>query len=468
MNKMTKKLFRYFAVLLIFFAVSAFLGFLGVFRYYTFRHREEELMERAETIKNQMEQFMEVSGPKQGKGVYLKFIDDIAMADAYIVDTDGDSFSYGPNAAAGHTPTEDVKKFAMSVFASGSYEHFRKTDENGSPVFYAGMPVYAGGNIVAAVIIHDDASIDQYGFILGVTILGGCMLFAFILSGLLSVFLSKRFVLPIQRIACATKELTRGNYMVKTGVHDRTELGELAEETDMLAQKLETAREESQKLEQMQKDYISNISHELRTPVTVIRSSLEAICDGVVQGEKAEEYQRQMLEESIALQRLVNDMLELSRLQNKDFPIEKEDMDLLMALEDALRAVRVLALEKEITISCVKNGGECQIVGDYGRLRQMFIATLDNAIKYSERGGRIVVDACKKADGFIISIQDYGCGIPAEELENIFARFYRGGQNREIGSGLGLAIIKSIAERHDIQVRIQSIWQEGTKISFTI
>ncbi len=177
---------------------------------------------------------------------------------------------------------------------------------------------------------------------------------------------------------------------------------------------------------------------------------------------------RQMLEESIALQRLVNDMLELSRLQNKDFPIEKEDMDLLMALEDALRAVRVLALDKEITISYVKDGGECQIVGDYGRLRQMFIATLDNAIKYSERGGRIVVDACKKADSFIISVQDYGCGIPAEELENIFARFYRGGQNREKGSGLGLAIIKSIAERHDIQVGIQSIWQEGTKISFTI
>lgn len=468
MNKMTKKLFRYFTLLLIFFAVSAFLGFLGVFRYYTFRYREQELMARAETIKNQMEQFMEVSGPKQGKGAYLKFINDIAMADAYIVDTAGNPFSFGNNVTVGNLPTEEVKKFAMSVFASGSYEHFRKKDENNNTVFYAGMPIYANGNIAAAVIIHDDAGIDQYGFILVVPILGGCMLLAFILSAVLSVFLSKRFVLPIQRIAYTTKELTRGNYTVKTGIHDGTELGELAEETDMLAQKLETAREESKKLEQMQKDYISNISHELRTPVTVIRSSLEAICDGVVQGEKAEEYQHQMLEESIALQRLVNDMLELSRLQNKDFPIEKENMDLLMSLEDALRAVRVLAFDKEITISYVKNIGECQTVGDYDRLRQMFIAALDNAVKYSERGGQITVDVGKNADAVVISIQDNGCGIPAEELENIFARFYRGGQNREKGSGLGLAIIKSIAERHDIRVEIQSVWQEGTTIRFIV
>ena len=218
----------------------------------------------------------------------------------------------------------------------------------------------------------------------------------------------------------------------------------------------------------LKKDYISNISHELRTPVTVIRSSLEAICDGTVRGEKIEEYQMQMLEESIALQRLVNDMLELSRLQNKDFPIEKEEMDLLLTLEDAKRAVRVLAHNKKINIFYEKDVEECLIEGDYGRLRQMFIAVLDNAIKYSEFGKTVNVKAAKQECGIVISIKDYGCGIPKDELDNIFTKFYRAGQRREKGSGLGLSIIKNIAERHDIQITIESVWQEGTTVRFTI
>jgi len=468
MNKMTKKLFRYFAAILILLALTAFLGFTCIFRYYTFHHRESELKARAGTIKEQLEEFMHVSGPKQGRGAYLRFIDDIAMADAYILDTEGEPFSYGKNATAKNIPSEEVKKFADRVFSSGSYEHNRSRDKTGRPVFYAGMPVYSNGQIIAAVVIHDNAELDQYGFLLAVTVLGGCMAAGLFLSFAAALILSRRFVFPIRQIAQTTKELARGNYQVKTGFYDDTELGELAEETDLLARKLEDARTKSDKLDQMQKDYISNISHELKTPVTVIRSSLEAICDGTVSGEKAAEYQQQMLKESIALQRLVNDMLELSRLQNKDFPIEKEEMDLLLALEDARRAVRVLAQEKDITIFYEKNATECRMKGDYGRLRQMFMAALDNAIKYSNPGGKIIIESNNHGAEVAISIRDYGCGIPPEELSHIFSRFYRGGQLKEKGSGLGLSIIKSIAARHDIQVEIQSVWQEGTTLLFTI
>ncbi len=468
MNKMTKKLFSYFAAILIFLSLTAFFGFVLVLRYYSFRQREIDLQARAETIQEQLEQFMQMSGPKQGKGAYLKFIDDIAMADAYIIDTAGNPFSYGKNAIAKNLPSEEVKEFAARVFASGTYEHSRKNDKEGNPIFYAGVPVRANGQIVAAMVIHDNVSIDQYGFLLAVTVLGICMTSALVLSLLLAIVLSKRFISPIRQIALTIKELTLGNYQVKMKVYDKTELGELAKETDILAHKLDAARAESQKMEQMQKDYISNISHELRTPVTVIRSSLEAICDGTVRGEKIEEYQMQMLEESIALQRLVNDMLELSRLQNKDFPIEKEEMDLLLTLEDAKRAVRVLAHNKKINIFYEKDVEECLIEGDYGRLRQMFIAVLDNAIKYSEFGKTVNVKAAKQECGIVISIKDYGCGIPKDELDNIFTKFYRAGQRREKGSGLGLSIIKNIAERHDIQITIESVWQEGTTVRFTI
>lgn len=468
MNKITKKLFLYFAALLFFFTMIAFLGFSLAFSYYTYQGHERELKERVETIAGRLEDFMESKGPKQGRGAYLRFLDDIAMADVYIISPDGSPFSYGLHAPAANISTEAARKFAARVFASGSYEHSYEKNSYGKNIYYAGMPAMSDGQPVAAVVILDAADTENSGFLPAISVLAGCLPVALAFSGILSFFLSRRFVLPIQQIARTVKELAGGNYLAATNVHDKTELGELADEIDFLAQKLETARLESSRLEQMQKDYISNISHELRTPVTVIRSSLEAICDGVVKGEKAAEYQRQVLAESISLQRLINDMLELSRLQNKDFPIEKEIMDLLMALEDAVRAVRVLAAEKSISILYEKPKDEWLVFGDYGRLRQMFIAALDNAIKYSEDGKQIVVSARRCPDAFMISILDHGCGIPPEDMQNIFARFYRSRSGRAKGSGLGLAIMKSIGERHGIAVSLQSVLQEGTEVQFTL
>ncbi len=472
MHKITKKLFGYFTMLLLFFTVTAFIGFLGVFRYFTYGHLEQDLKKRAGVIQEQLEQFLDVPGRMhgqgQGRGAYLRFVGDIAMADAYILDADGNPFTYGKNGIAGNVPSKDVLQFSDRVFESGVYEHSSRKDAQGNRIFYAGVPVFDQENVVLAVIIRDTAEFHEESFLLAVTILGACLLLALVLSGMLSVFLARRFIRPIRQIACATKELAHGNYLAKTQVNDRTELGELAGQTDLLAAKLEAARQESSRLEQMQKDYISNISHELRTPVTVIRSSLEALCDGVVTGDKAMEYQRQMLAECISLQRLVNDMLELSRLQNKDFPIEKARMDLMMALEDAMRAVRVLAKEKDILLSYEKEPEQFFMEGDYGRLRQMFVAALDNAIKYSAEGCGIEVDAKRQPDCLVVTIKDHGCGIPAQDLEHIFDRFYRSGQKKVKGSGLGLAIMKNIGERHKIRIQLQSVYEEGTRVRFYI
>lgn len=471
MSKITKRLFKYFASLLLFFSITAFVGFSLSLFYQTYKSHEGELKERAETIAGQLEQFMKTEGRKQGRGAYLRFVGDIALADVYIIGTDGEPFSYGHRSVAPDEPASDVLEFAERVFEGVGYEHLYKKDSSGRDLFYAGMPVYADGKIEAAVVIRDAAELEKGSFISAVSILGGCLLLALMMSGILSVLLSRRFVMPIRQIAHTAKELSGGNYQASTNVKDQTELGELACEMDQLAQKLEAARLESIRLEQVQKDYISNISHELRTPVTVIRSSLEAVCDGVVAGEKAMDYQRQILAESISLQRLVNDMLELSRLQNKDFPIEKEDMDLLRALGDAVRTVRVLAKKKSICILYEKNTEEWVMQGDYGRLRQMFVAALDNAVKYSPQGSEVVISIHKYADEVVISMKDQGCGIPAEDMENIFTKFFRSKQNKqnhEKGSGLGLAIIKNIADRHGIKISLHSVYGKGTEIIFSI
>jgi len=198
--------------------------------------------------------------------------------------------------------------------------------------------------------------------------------------------------------------------------------------------------------------------------VTVLRGSLEALCDGVVaRPEQVDEYHRQMLGETLALQRLVNDLMDLSRLQNADFPIERAPLSLNEVLGDALRGAGQLAREKKIRLARVFPDEAVELNGDYGRLRQMFLIILDNAVKFSPEGSAVTVTLTQNA----VSIRDEGRGIAPEELPLIFDRFHkaRTEDNRQ-GSGLGLAIARQIAQRHGMRVTVQSELDRGTEFRF--
>ena len=361
--------------------------------------------------------------------------------------------------------TKEEEEFATEIFEHRQYYQITLDENN---VVYAGIPIEENEEITAVVVFVDRVPIDEKTFFLSVSILFGCLLVATAISGVLSFFLAKRFVKPIHKIADATKEIAGGNYLVKTEVKDKDEIGTLAKEVDILAEKLDLASRESERMNQMQKDYIANISHELRTPVAVLRSSLEALCDDVVPKDQIEEYEKQMLTETIALQRLVNDMLEISRLENKDFPIEKEEVDLLMVLEDTLRAGRMIAIEKNMEVCYEAVEDEWLIEGDYGRLKQMFLAVLDNAVKYSEENTKITIQATAKSEDYYISIQDEGYGIPEAKQKYIFNKFYRTENSSKTGSGLGMVIVKKIAERHGIDIRLHSVEGKGTKVTFIV
>ena len=235
---------------------------------------------------------------------------------------------------------------------------------------------------------------------------------------------------------------------------------------DILGERLELASQESAKLDQLRKDFIANISHELRTPVTVIRGSLEAICDKVVDTpEQIEEYHRQMLSESIFLQRLINDLLDLSRLQNHNFQIEKTQLNLCDVVQDVVRSSQHIGKRKAINVEIKSDVDIYPFNGDYGRLRQMLMIFLDNAIKFSPLGSTVEV----LLTGNVLKVVDHGCGIPAKDLPHVFERFYKTRvETNKSGTGLGLAIAKEIAERHDIKVSMTSEPDVATVVIMTL
>lgn len=320
----------------------------------------------------------------------------------------------------------------------------------------AATPVYerGGDNIVWVLLLHSPIVGLRGAILQSVRILAASAACAFLLALLAAALLSRSFTKPIEKMNGAAKELAKGNYSIKTGVADKNELGELAATLDALAAQLKDASEESARLEKMRRDFIANVSHELRTPVTVIRGSLEALVDGVVSSPNdVAEYQGQMLKETIHLQRLVNDLLELSRLQTVGFKIESEPFDIKEAACEAARAIQKAAAAKNVSIKVERTSGQKIIQGDGGRVRQMFMTILDNAVKFSPEGGEVVM----KIGDNKITVSDGGCGISAEDLPHVFDRFKKdsSARNKE-GSGLGLAIAREIAARHNLELRAQS------------
>ena len=170
-----------------------------------------------------------------------------------------------------------------------------------------------------------------------------------------------------------------------------------------------------------------------------------------------------MLGETLSLQRLVNDLMEWSRLQNTDFPIERSSVLLSDILADALRSAQLMAEKKGVSLSCTVADQPIGLQGDYGRLKQMFLIVLDNAVKFTPAGGRVDVALSPGC----VSIRDNGVGIPADELPYIFDRFRKARtEENRLGSGLGLAIAKQIALRHDMRIEANSAPGQGSTFRF--
>lgn len=465
MDKIRRKLFGYFFSVAVFIVVTVFLSFSGVLQYYMEQHQVKELREKTEGIQERVEDFL-CKDVETGRGAYLKYLDDMTLSKVYIIQKNGEPFTCGKNGDSEKIISESINKMAELIFQTEEYEQSDILKRGDEKVIYAGIPLETEEGITAALVLVDTIEMDTTTFRLPLMVLSICLVMSLLLAGFLCYYLSKKFMLPIQKIGTVIKEMVNGNYQAKTEVYDDNEIGVLARETDILAEKLEVARNESERMLQAQKDYVSNISHELRTPVTVLRSSIEALYDGIVPEEDIKDYQQQMLSETIALQRLVNDMLELSRLQNEDFPIEKENVELLSILEDAVRCGTLISRERKIQIHFEKRKEEWMFLGDYGRLRQMFLTVIENAVKYSETGKNIWVQTSEKGDHYYISIQDEGIGIPEEQQKLVFQKFYRASYGGEQGTGLGLVIMKNIADRHDVEVRLSSVYGKGTKVTF--
>ncbi|WP_186578405.1 two-component system histidine kinase PnpS [Aquibacillus kalidii] len=228
---------------------------------------------------------------------------------------------------------------------------------------------------------------------------------------------------------------------------------------------------ELKRLEQMRKDFVANVSHELKTPITSIRGFAETLLDGAMDEEKLRnQFLSIILSESERLQALVYDLLELSKLEKEELRLRTEVVDIKELLEGLLPITKQQASKKEITFKA-SLGDEIKLVGDQGRLKQVFINLINNAINYTPNNGQVDLKVNSTANTVKIIVSDTGIGIPEEFQSRIFERFYRVDRARSRntgGTGLGLAIVKHIIEAHKGSIEIKSELDKGSSFIVTL
>jgi signal transduction histidine kinase len=472
-SKLAIRMAAYFTAVLLLFALVVGSIFTTLFQNQTLNiykeNMEQEAWAIADTVSAMSDQMdMGPMGRQGGYGAYLRVLEDMVAGEVWIVD-ESLSITMNPRKQGqtlmGNNFSADGERMVRQ--AMEGYSIFSEDFEHlfGVPTLTVGVPLEKNGIIVGALLLHEPMEGGTQGAEYGLRILGISLIAALLLGILMALLLARGFAKPLIDIAEVVQRMKAGEYGAKTGICRKDEIGELAVTIDLLGERLESSKQVQKQLEQLRKDLITNISHELRTPVTVIRGSLEALVDGVVESsEQVKSYHQHMLQDTLYLQRLVDDLLDFTRLQNPGFSLEKKPVHWDDLCHDVVHSAERLGEKKEVGVKYEILSAAPEMAGDYGRLRQLLLILLDNGIKFTPAGGNV---------GLVLSerqlwVWDEGPGISEENLPYVFDRFYKEktSQNQQ-GTGLGLAIAKEIAERHGMELSVENGTERGSQFILT-
>jgi two-component system sensor histidine kinase BaeS len=345
------------------------------------------------------------------------------------------------------------RKPVFGFLKEGEEAHFR-------PIIYQGLTVGYVGLLSPKRFLHP----MQVRFLsrqkLALALAAACMVIAVIF---ISLPLARRLVKPIKAMAGATHDIASGRYATRVPILSSDELGRLARDFNNMALTLE-------KHEKEQRQWIADISHELRTPVAVLRGEIEALLDGV--RPITSEAIGSLHGETLRLNRLLEDLYQLSLSDIGALTYRKEDIDLAEILKDSIESYKAEFARKHIRLNTdIQKRLDVTVFADKERLHQLFSNLLDNSLKYTDREGELSIRLAYRDDQALIDFQDSSPGVSPDELERLFDRLYRSEHSRKRtsgGAGLGLAICKNIAEAHDGTITAYPSTLGGVMITVTI
>lgn len=274
---------------------------------------------------------------------------------------------------------------------------------------------------------------------------------------------SRNITIPLKKINNTLKEFAKGNFDKRVKYNKDNEIGELAANINYMADSIGG-------LEKMRQDFVSDISHELRTPMTSVSGFIEGILDGTIPPESHDKYLRIVLSETKRLSRLVNELLTLTRIDDQVKNLSKSEFNL-----EELGKIVLLKFEDDITRKNINvhfetEGEDFIVYADCDKYTQVLTNLIHNAVKFTPENGMINISLSKKRNKCVFGIKNTGCGIEADKLNFIWERFYKADNSRSTdrsGTGIGLYIVKKIIDAHDETITVSSVVNEYTEFKFT-
>lgn len=303
--------------------------------------------------------------------------------------------------------------------------------------------------------INDKEQIDSLVYITR-KICGFAILNIVIISAVLVRINLKNIFRPIEQINEATKKVALGEYDIELETKREDEIGELTNNFNKMTRGLKST-------ENLQKEFINNVSHEIKTPVSSIEGFAKFLKDKNLTDEEREEYANIIIEEAKRLENLTGKILKLSKLNNQEIITNKQEIEVAEQIRKAISLLEPKWSKKDIKINVSLE--EKIFLGDEDLIFQVWVNIIDNAIKFSNEGGSIDIKVYEKDENINVEIKDHGIGMKEEELEKVYDRFYQidRSHSRE-GSGLGLAIVKRIVELSEGKIEIKSKENKGTTV----
>jgi signal transduction histidine kinase len=377
----------------------------------------------------------------------------------------------------------DSEKDASSMENHGNRTEFIEAVEKGIgestrfsqtlkyPMKYVAVRVADGNEVVGIVRIAVPLAEVQFELrhLYRVAIIGAIA--AICIAGVIAYVMARGISLPIRQMKEVADAIAKGQFDKKSSIRGEDELAELAQSLNAMSDELKLKIERLKYLDNVRTDFVANVSHELKTPLTSIRGFVETLEDGAINdSNNARRFLAIIKKHAQRLGNIIDDLLRLSELESGG-GIEMAEMDLKGLIDEIVMGLGHALAVKQQTLSAEASSGDFIIRGDKDKLEQVFVNLVDNAIKYTKEGGRIKVLLTKAGDSVIVTVEDNGIGIPTEDIERVFERFYRvdKAHSRELGgTGLGLSIAKHIVLVHNGKIRIESEVNKGTKVFVTL
>ena len=344
------------------------------------------------------------------------------------------------------------------VFHAGFDSYFGK-----NPVITVAMPLSLRGEAVGAVFVHKKLELINTGFLPLFHELWLAAMIASALGLVLTAYTAVRITRPLTELANAAKRLAQGDMSVKVRVYADDEIGEVSRAFNSMVDALQT-------MEEQRKGFVANVSHELRSPITSIAGYLQGMLDGNIPQEEHQKYMQVVYDETQRLTRLIRDLLDLSRIESGNVPMNPVDFNINELMRRVLIKYEGRLDEKNMEVEAEFADEPCMVHADMDRIEQVVSNLVDNAIKFCGQYGKLTLETRWEGDLCTVTVADDGAGIDEKDLPHVFDRFYTVDKAHTAGkgTGLGLSIVKQILLQHGHDITVESVKGEGTRFAFQL